>query len=140
MSSPKDDLPSPIDQDPAPVSVAPPSPRVRFVEAAPNKMFPPQITALIRFALAEAPIACAECSKLTRKLWTMLAPFHATNMLSFTLQRGVDRSPLELVCADHPLAPADRIAEAMADDKAPWPWEADEQDDGDDDESEDDDE
>ncbi len=124
MSTKAEDRPEPVEQEPAPVSVVPPSPRVRFVEAMPNKMFTPQLTALIRFVLAGAPIACAECGKLTRKLWTMLAPFHATNMLSFTLKRGIEREPLVLVCADHPLAPAERIIEVLADDKAPWPWEA----------------
>lgn len=119
------DIPSPIDQDTAPVSVASPPPRVRFVEVMPNKMWSPQITALIRVALAEDPIACAQCGKLKRKLWTMLAPFHATTMLPFTLERGIERKSLELVCTDHPLAPAKRIAEVLADEKEPWPWEED---------------
>jgi len=106
----------------------------------PNKMFTPQLTALIRFALAEAPIACVECGKLTRKLWTMLAPFHATNQMSFVLKRGIEREPLALVCADHPLAPAERIAEVLADDKDPWPWEAEDDEEDEDAGSEDDDE
>ena len=84
----------------AATTVASPPPRVRFVEVMPNKMWSPQITALIRVALAEDPIACAQCGKLKRKLWTMLAPFHAMTMLPFTLKQAQSKLTLEQRIAD----------------------------------------
>ena len=73
-------------------------------------MFPPELTALLRFAKLAKPQPCASCGKTRRKImWTMLCPFHPTFEVGFILEKGPELPPLTLVCSDHPITPTDAI-------------------------------
>ena len=79
---------------------------VEYREAKPNKMFSPQLTALLRFATYRKAVPCAECGKKRKAHWTMLCPFRATSPVGFGLEPGNLRAPGDPVCSDHPLVPA----------------------------------
>lgn len=75
-------------------------------------MFPPEMTALIRFARqrkdGQKP-QCAYCKKKAKTMWTMTCPFRIVDMAKCTFE-AVDQPevfpPLALVCDDHPMNPA----------------------------------
>jgi hypothetical protein len=80
---------------------------VHIREAQPNKLFTEQQRAGIRFLQYNRSVACAECGKKRKVLWTCLYEFLAHDMGQFTLRRsGLVHPPLEGVCGDHLLAPA----------------------------------
>jgi len=79
---------------------------VEYREAKPNKMFSPQLTALLRFATYRHAVPCVECGKKRKAHWTMLCPFRATTLTGIVLESGDLRAPGDPVCSDHPLAPA----------------------------------
>ena len=87
--------------------------KATFAEAGPHSMFPPQITALIRFARTSKPIACAVCGRRQRKSWTMLCPFRCGVATGFSMALGTDWPALTLVCHDHPLSPTDAVLAAI---------------------------
>ena len=87
-----------------------------FREVRPNKMWPPQVQYLIRVYIAakgETLPPCPACGKKRRGRWTMLCPFSSFGFTSFTVVKLKDHAPLELVCGDHPLQPAQAIMDAM---------------------------
>lgn len=89
--------------------------KVLFYEARdpnPDSQWPPELTALIRFARPERAVACAECGKATKKLWTMLVPFQAAVGDFLVLSKGADRPALALVCDEHPIFPTEPFAAA----------------------------
>jgi hypothetical protein len=79
--------------------------KITYYPAKENRMFPPEITALIRFVRPDAKMECPECHKKTKRLWTMLCPFRATTLKGFALSDGEERPAGTPVCDDHPLAP-----------------------------------
>lgn len=79
---------------------------VQICCAKPNKLFSEEQTASLRFLRYNKPVACAECGKKKRTLWTLLCQFRAADFGIVTLVSG-DKShlPLTPVCQDHPLEP-----------------------------------
>ena len=77
---------------------------VAYREPAENDLFPPQITALMRFAATTQDHTCPICDKVGRVFWTMLIPFCPVVVRGLTLIPGEPQPALTLVCADHPLA------------------------------------
>ena len=80
---------------------------VEILEAKPNKMFTEfqhQTTKFLRYSKA---IACAECGKKRRLMWTQLFTFRCHNLVPglFSTVPGKIHAPLTPVCGDHPLAP-----------------------------------
>jgi hypothetical protein len=75
----------------------------RYFTAKEHKMFPPELTALMRFIRYKHPVKCLACGKLSRKHWTMLCPFHA---IDFKKPWASRFATLDSVCEDHPLAPS----------------------------------
>lgn len=88
-------------------------PPITYLRPRPNKMFSPEITALLRFAHLRDPQPCASCGKGMSKMWTMLCPFHSTYEQGLTLLNGPELAPLTLVCDDHPITPTIAILEAL---------------------------
>jgi hypothetical protein len=91
-------------------------PKGEYREMRPNKMFPPQITALIRAYVAakgEQFGPCPVCGKKKRGRWTMLCPFRAYNLGQFKVIMAGEYPPLTLVCCDHPINPSKAIMAAM---------------------------
>ena len=87
-----------------------------FRQAKPNHMFPPELTALIRFYVAakgEKLDPCPGCGKKSRGRWTMLCPFTAKDMGQFAMTDLGEFAPLTLVCSDHPVAPTEAIQAAL---------------------------
>jgi hypothetical protein len=77
---------------------------VDIFEAKPNKLFSEEQRQLIRFLRYNKPVACAECGKKTKKMWTMLCTFTAKQWGQFALtDSGKAHPPLTAVCEDHPL-------------------------------------
>jgi len=77
---------------------------VEILEAKPNKMFTEDQQRAVRFLRYNRWIACAECGKKRKVMWTLLCEFVAHNMGPFTLrQSGKVHAPLTPVCGEHPL-------------------------------------
>jgi hypothetical protein len=74
--------------------------------AAQNPGFPPQLTALIRFARPKARIVCPVCGAKTRKTWTMVIPFSSPLFGAIMPQGEAPFSAGTLICEDHPMQPA----------------------------------
>lgn len=89
--------------------------KIEYREPKDNPLFPPQITALIRFVLAErsAKRQCPVCQKRARAFWTMLVPFRPGLMSSFTVELGELLPALTAVCIDHPLQPDPALMPAI---------------------------
>ena len=86
----------------------------QYYEARPNKMFPPQLTSLIRFVRFKEGEFCSHCGAKRKKQWTMLVPFHAVDMLQFTTTRSDKELPaLSPICDKHMMAPAERFEPAI---------------------------
>jgi hypothetical protein len=89
-----------------------------WVQAKPNKSWPEEMRALIRFYVAakgEKRAPCAVCGRRKRgAYWTMLCPFESFTMASFTVNKCGTHEPLTLVCDDHPIAPIKAVLEALA--------------------------
>lgn len=86
-----------------------------YFEARPNHMFPPQLTALIRFVRPAEPQACAHCGKKRKKHWTMLVPFHVAEPVGFVVTKSETELPaLSPVCTGHMMSPAERFEPAIA--------------------------
>lgn len=79
---------------------------VEVLEAKPNKMFTEELRQAVRFLRYSRAVACAECGKKQRILWTMICSFRAMNTRTFVMAPGPVRMPLTPICQDHPLAPA----------------------------------
>lgn len=81
--------------------------KIEYREPKDNPSFPPQITALIRFVLAErgAKRECPVCQKKARTFWTMLVPFRAASASALTMELGDILPALTAVCDAHPLQP-----------------------------------
>ncbi len=79
---------------------------VQIFEAKANKLFTEEQRKSIRFLRYNRSIACAECGKKKKTLWTMLCQFQATTFGSFSIIESTKAHlPLAPVCQDHPLAP-----------------------------------
>lgn len=89
--------------------------KIEYREAKDNPMFTPQITALIRFVLAErgAKRQCPVCQKRARSYWTMLVPFKPGLMSTFVVKLGETLPALTAVCTDHPLQPDPALMPAI---------------------------
>ncbi len=82
---------------------------VSYGQPAPNKMFAPELTALLRFVTYSEKVECAYCKKRTKKQWTLLCPFKVADM-------GMSRFAIipsarvfgagDAVCSKHFLIPA----------------------------------
>lgn len=88
----------------------PKAPGILFVdirEAKPNKMFSEEQRAAIRFLIYSRPVACAECGKKKKSLWTMICQFRAHSMENIFAIKKSEKShpPLAGVCGDHMLEP-----------------------------------
>lgn len=94
-----------------------PSPKPNpWRDAKPNKMFPPEVTALIRFyirAKGEKIPPCPVCGDRRRTRWTMLCPFESFTLGTFVVEKFGEHAPLTLVCSEHPIAPTKAIQEAL---------------------------
>lgn len=94
-----------------------PAPKILFVqirEAKENPLFSEAQREAVRFLCYNQPVACAQCGKKKRTLWTMLCAFRSIDLTSpegakrFTIDAQRDGQPfppLAGVCGDHPLAP-----------------------------------
>jgi hypothetical protein len=84
-----------------------PAQAVDILEAKPNKMFSEEQRALVRFLrYTGETVACAECGRKKRTLWTMLWSFQAVDMGMLVPKRsGKIHPPLTPVCPTHLLAP-----------------------------------
>lgn len=83
----------------------------------PNKMWPEEVRALIRFYVAakgEKFAPCPTCGKKRRGRWTMLCPFKSFTLGRFAVQEGGTHDALTLVCSEHPIAPTKPIQDALA--------------------------
>jgi len=70
--------------------------------AKPNKMFSPEVNALIRFLHYSVPVPCRECGKKRRRHWTMMCSFRAHSALQFSIKKSATiHDPLTPVCTDH---------------------------------------
>ncbi len=80
---------------------------VQLLEAKPNKMFTEAHRALVRFLRYDGDkVACAECGKKKRTLWTMLCSFQAWDMgMLVPKKSGKVHPPLTPVCQGHLMAP-----------------------------------
>jgi hypothetical protein len=78
---------------------------VHLLDPKPNKMFPQWMTDRLRFLRFYNAVACAECGKKSKRMWTMLVQFKAQTMSQFAMIDGKSQAPLTPVCTDHPLAP-----------------------------------
>lgn len=77
---------------------------------------PEVIRVLIRFARVDEsspPVTCAECGTETRRLWTMLVPFHAHRPVGMMMKKGRELAALTLVCDDHPMWPTDAVLNVL---------------------------
>lgn len=82
---------------------------VEVLEAKPNSLFSEVERSWIRFLRYNRSVACTECGKRRRVMWTMLCEFYAYDMNAhgFALVTPEKKHPpLEPVCGEHPLAPA----------------------------------
>ena len=78
---------------------------VTISEANPNKLFTEEQRRSILFLIYNKKIACAECGRKVKKMWTMLCQFKAVTMTD-TLDESVkSHPPLTPVCDEHPLSP-----------------------------------
>lgn len=79
---------------------------VEIREAKPNKLFSEDQRAAVRFLLYNQKIACAECGRKVKIMWTMLCQFRCMNMDSHVAKDGEkSHPPLRPVCGEHPLKP-----------------------------------
>ncbi len=78
---------------------------VEYFLAGDNPMFPPIMTAMIRFARYEKPVRCAHCGKKRKLHWTMLVPFWPQEMGGFAVSDGEFMEALTPVCREHPMSP-----------------------------------
>jgi len=80
---------------------------VQILEAKPNQMFTEEQRAAVRFLRFNRSVACMECGKKKKVMWTMLCEFYAHSMGQFAVLKSTKtHQPLEAVCGDHLLAPA----------------------------------
>lgn len=78
---------------------------VAIVEMKPNKMFPEEQTAWIRGLTYSRPIACADCGRKRRKMWTALYEFRSFTMDGIGSMSRKVFQPLTPVCDEHPIGP-----------------------------------
>lgn len=81
---------------------------VNICEAEPNPMFTEEQRSWVRFLIYNRKVACAECGKESKKMWTMLLEFRASTLGegTFVVPKGDKvHPPLTPVCEDHPLSP-----------------------------------
>jgi hypothetical protein len=77
-----------------------------YFEAKPNKMFPQQLTDLLRFVKYPEPVACAVCGKKRKNHWTMLVKFRPhTEGFVTTIPSENIYGPYMPVCRQHFLSP-----------------------------------
>src|ERR1700678_3038416 len=97
----------------APTTEPPPDPdNYPWRQAEPNKLWPEEVRALIRFYVAakgEKLTPCPTCGKKTRGRWTMLCPFESFTLGMFQVEKAGTHDALTLVCSDHPIAPTKLI-------------------------------
>lgn len=94
---------------------------VRYAVPLANPMFPPEITALIRFINYSKPMACPICHKATRKYWTMLCPFRAVSLTTFGAKDDPQVfTPGEGVCVDHPIHEIDAVRDMLVFPNGKW--------------------
>jgi hypothetical protein len=81
---------------------------VQILEAKPNPMFTENQRQGVRFLKYNQPVACAECGKRLRILWTALWAFRSPRLEGqFVIPNNTQiHPPLTPVCGDHPLSPA----------------------------------
>ena len=82
---------------------------VDVCEFKPNPLFSEAQRASVRALRFNRFVACAECGKKSRSMWTMLCEFHALTLGSLPIpvnESGKVHPPLTAVCGDHPLCPA----------------------------------
>jgi len=96
---------------------APAKPACRYLPAKPNPMFPPELTALLRFVRFPKHFPCALCGAKKRTHWTMLCEFIAhnpgPNTFSLSAATGTAFPALTPVCSDHFMQPAEAIRRAL---------------------------
>lgn len=82
---------------------------VQLFDPKPNSMFPEWMTERLRFLRYFKAVACAECGKKSKHMWTMLVQFKAhdlgTGMTFVMPDSGKQPAPLTAVCRAHPLNP-----------------------------------
>jgi hypothetical protein len=83
---------------------------LNYRPAKENKMFPPELTALIRFVSSDKPMTCAHCQRKIRvgvHAWTMLCDFKVAIEMKFVLvpSKAVLKA-LSPVCRKHCFSPA----------------------------------
>jgi hypothetical protein len=79
---------------------------LRYYQAKENKMFPHELTMLLRFVRSSVKIECPVCKKKRRKMWTLLCPFKANpEFRSFNLQWTETLPACTPVCDEHLLKP-----------------------------------
>lgn len=73
-------------------------------EAKENSLFTEDERASVRFLIYNQKIACTECGRKVKIMWTMLCQFKAMNMGSLVMTES-EKSypPLTPVCGEHPL-------------------------------------
>ena len=80
---------------------------VEILEAKPNPMFSEEQRAAVRFLRFNQTVACRECGKRRKVMWTMLCEFYVHSMGQYSVtESGKKHKPLDEVCGDHLLAPA----------------------------------
>lgn len=78
---------------------------VGLYEAKPNPMFTEEHLQLVRFLRYNVAVACAECGRKNKALWTMLCSFQALDMAVLVpLRSGKVHPPLTGVCQKHLMA------------------------------------
>ncbi len=79
---------------------------VQILEAKPNELFSEEQRRAVRFLRYSKAVACAECGKKRKLMWTMLCQFRAVKMDSIVATESqISHSPLTPVCSDHPIGP-----------------------------------
>ena len=79
---------------------------VSIREAKENKLFSENQREAVRFLVYNQTIACVECGRKVKIMWTMLCQFRCMNMDSHIAVDGEkSHPPLTPVCDEHPLKP-----------------------------------
>src|SRR5262245_34725939 len=85
-------------------------PDIEWFHAKENKMFPPELTALVRFGKTKTAQPCGYCGRKKLIRWTLLCPFKLADWKKqLTPTLNVEETvfePCTLVCVDHILDPA----------------------------------
>jgi len=80
---------------------------VQILEAKPHKMFTEAQRAAVRFLRFNRTVACTECGKRRKVMWTMLCEFYAHSAGFLVVKKSTKiHKPMDEVCSDHLLAPA----------------------------------